>query len=207
MNAPIRVFQVATGNVGSEMIKRIATQPDLELVGVHCYSPEKIGKDAGELAGGHPTGEGHRHRRGNHRRQAGRAHLPRRVPRRGPLRQGARGGHQCRHHRRLDHRLAPRQEPSAPVGQAGEPVAGRRLRQRRRDVLRDRDEPGPEPDTGRGVFGRRRRHRERHHHRVRRRLVPPLQGHLDRGGLRPAGRRPGDPGRWRSTPASSPTAC
>src|ERR1700743_3148037 len=54
MNAParpIRVFQVATGNVGSEMIKRIATQPDLELVGVHCYSPEKVGKDAGELAG------------------------------------------------------------------------------------------------------------------------------------------------------------
>ena len=28
---PIRVFQVATGNVGSEMIKRIADQPDLEL--------------------------------------------------------------------------------------------------------------------------------------------------------------------------------
>ena len=48
---PIRVFQVATGNVGSEMIKRIGTQPDLELVGVHCYSPEKIGRDAGELAG------------------------------------------------------------------------------------------------------------------------------------------------------------
>ena len=43
---PIRVFQVATGNVGSEMIKRIATQPDLELIGLHCYSPEKIGKDA-----------------------------------------------------------------------------------------------------------------------------------------------------------------
>ncbi len=51
---PIRVFQVATGNVGSEMIKRIATQPDLELVGVHCYSPEKIGKDTGELAGAGP---------------------------------------------------------------------------------------------------------------------------------------------------------
>ena len=59
MNAParpIRVFQVATGNVGSEMIKRIATQPDLELIGVHCYSPEKVGKDAGELAGVAPNG-------------------------------------------------------------------------------------------------------------------------------------------------------
>ena len=53
---PIRVFQVATGNVGSEMIKRIADQPDLELIGVHCYSPDKIGKDAGELAGVAPNG-------------------------------------------------------------------------------------------------------------------------------------------------------
>lgn len=52
----IRVFQVATGNVGSEMIKRIATQPDLKLIGVHCYSPEKVGKDAGELAGLAPNG-------------------------------------------------------------------------------------------------------------------------------------------------------
>ena len=33
------------------MIRRIATQPDLELIGVHCYSPEKIGKDTGEFAG------------------------------------------------------------------------------------------------------------------------------------------------------------
>ncbi|WP_216914808.1 NAD(P)H-dependent amine dehydrogenase family protein [Nocardia noduli] len=47
----IRVFQVATGNVGSEMIKRIGEHPDLELIGLHCYSPEKIGRDAGEIAG------------------------------------------------------------------------------------------------------------------------------------------------------------
>ena len=53
---PIRVFQVATGNVGSEMIKRIADQPDLELIGVHCYSPDKVGRDAGELAGLAPNG-------------------------------------------------------------------------------------------------------------------------------------------------------
>jgi Dihydrodipicolinate reductase, N-terminus len=52
----IKVFKVATGNVGSEMIKRIADQPDLELIGVHCYSPDKIGKDAGELAGIAPIG-------------------------------------------------------------------------------------------------------------------------------------------------------
>jgi 4-hydroxy-tetrahydrodipicolinate reductase len=38
------------------MIKRIAAQPDLELIGVHCYSPEKIGKDTGELVGLAPNG-------------------------------------------------------------------------------------------------------------------------------------------------------
>ncbi|MDO9498362.1 MAG: hypothetical protein Q7J48_21830 [Nocardioides sp.] len=53
---PIRVFQVATGNVGSEMIKRLGPHPDLELVGVHCYSPDKIGRDVGELAGLDPVG-------------------------------------------------------------------------------------------------------------------------------------------------------
>jgi 4-hydroxy-tetrahydrodipicolinate reductase len=47
----IRVFQVATGNLGTEMIRRIAGHPDLELVGLHCYSPEKIGRDAGEIVG------------------------------------------------------------------------------------------------------------------------------------------------------------
>jgi 4-hydroxy-tetrahydrodipicolinate reductase len=52
----IRVFQVATGNVGTEMIKRIGRHPDLELVGLHCYTPEKIGRDAGELAGLAPVG-------------------------------------------------------------------------------------------------------------------------------------------------------
>jgi hypothetical protein len=39
MSAPVRVFQVATGNVGSEMIRRIATQPDLELIGLHADIP------------------------------------------------------------------------------------------------------------------------------------------------------------------------
>ncbi|MCF3938220.1 NAD(P)H-dependent amine dehydrogenase family protein [Gordonia tangerina] len=59
MTAPaprIRVFQVATGNVGTEMIGRIAGHPDLELVGLHCYSPDKIGRDAGEIVGADPIG-------------------------------------------------------------------------------------------------------------------------------------------------------
>ncbi|MFV0496275.1 dihydrodipicolinate reductase [Mycobacterium sp.] len=56
MAKTLKVFQVATGNVGSEMIKRIGTRDDLDLVGVHCYSPEKIGRDTGELAGLAPNG-------------------------------------------------------------------------------------------------------------------------------------------------------
>ena len=55
-STPIRVFQVATGNVGSEMIRRIATHPDLQLIGLHCYTTEKIGRDAGELVGLDPIG-------------------------------------------------------------------------------------------------------------------------------------------------------
>lgn len=53
---PIRVFQVATGNVGSEMISRLGPHPDLELVGVHCYTSDKIGRDVGEVAGIGPVG-------------------------------------------------------------------------------------------------------------------------------------------------------
>ncbi|MGX1811704.1 NAD(P)H-dependent amine dehydrogenase family protein [Nocardia sp. NPDC055321] len=53
---PIRVFQVATGNLGTEMIGRVRKHPDLELVGLHCYSPDKIGRDAGEIVGLDPIG-------------------------------------------------------------------------------------------------------------------------------------------------------
>src|SRR4051812_31657053 len=53
---PVRVFQVATGNVGSEMIKRIVNRDDLELVGLHCYTADKVGRDAGEIVGLAPVG-------------------------------------------------------------------------------------------------------------------------------------------------------
>jgi 4-hydroxy-tetrahydrodipicolinate reductase len=56
MTSTVRVFQVATGNVGSEMIKRIGNRDDLELVGLHCYTADKIGRDAGELVGLPPIG-------------------------------------------------------------------------------------------------------------------------------------------------------
>lgn len=53
---PIRLFQVATGNLGSEMIGRIQRHPDLELVGLHCYTADKIGRDAGEIVDLDPVG-------------------------------------------------------------------------------------------------------------------------------------------------------
>ncbi len=56
MSSPLRVFQVASGNVGTEMVRRIQKHPDLELVGLHCYSPEKVGRDVGEIVGIGPTG-------------------------------------------------------------------------------------------------------------------------------------------------------
>jgi 4-hydroxy-tetrahydrodipicolinate reductase len=52
----LRVAQFATGNVGSEMVRRITDHPDLELVSLYCYSPEKIGRDAGEIVGMAPLG-------------------------------------------------------------------------------------------------------------------------------------------------------
>ncbi|MGX7697636.1 dihydrodipicolinate reductase [Gordonia polyisoprenivorans] len=56
MSLPIRVFQVATGNLGTETISRIQRHPDLELVGLHCYTEDKIGRDAGEIVGMEPIG-------------------------------------------------------------------------------------------------------------------------------------------------------
>ena len=53
---PIRVVVWSTGGVGSIAIDAIRRRPDLELVGVWVHSPEKVGRDAGELAGGAPIG-------------------------------------------------------------------------------------------------------------------------------------------------------
>lgn len=46
----------STGGVGSIAIDAIRRRPDLQLVGVWVHTPEKVGKDAGELAGGDPIG-------------------------------------------------------------------------------------------------------------------------------------------------------
>jgi hypothetical protein len=46
-----RVAVWSTGGVGSNAIRAIARRPDLDLVGVWVHTPEKVGRDAGELAG------------------------------------------------------------------------------------------------------------------------------------------------------------
>jgi hypothetical protein len=53
---PMRVVVWSTGGVGSVAIDAVHRRPDLELVGVWVHSPEKVGADAGVLAGGAPIG-------------------------------------------------------------------------------------------------------------------------------------------------------
>jgi hypothetical protein len=48
---PIRVLQWTTGHVGREAVKAILAHPELELVGAYAWSPEKEGRDVGELCG------------------------------------------------------------------------------------------------------------------------------------------------------------
>ncbi|MCR9104459.1 MAG: dihydrodipicolinate reductase [Gammaproteobacteria bacterium] len=52
----ITVVQWTSGGVARETIKAIVSHPDLELVGLYAYSAEKVGMDAGELAGIAPLG-------------------------------------------------------------------------------------------------------------------------------------------------------
>ncbi len=54
---PLRVIQFSTGNVGRHASRSIVHRPDLELVGVHASSPDKVGRDAADLCGlADPTG-------------------------------------------------------------------------------------------------------------------------------------------------------
>ena len=51
-----RVIQWSTGNVGRHALRLMARHPDLELVGLWVHSPDKAGRDAGELVGIEPLG-------------------------------------------------------------------------------------------------------------------------------------------------------
>ncbi len=48
---PLRVVAWSTGTVGRHVIAGLDRHPDLELVGVWVSNPDKVGKDAGQLAG------------------------------------------------------------------------------------------------------------------------------------------------------------
>ncbi|QLL07235.1 dihydrodipicolinate reductase [Mycobacterium vicinigordonae] len=51
-----RVVQWTTGNVGKSSLQSLATNPQFELVGCYAWSPDKAGRDAGELVGIGPLG-------------------------------------------------------------------------------------------------------------------------------------------------------
>lgn len=53
---PLRVVQWATGNIGTRALRTAIEHPGLEVVGVHVYSDDKLGRDAGELSGLDPIG-------------------------------------------------------------------------------------------------------------------------------------------------------
>jgi hypothetical protein len=47
----LKIVQWTTGNVGRQVVRQIDQRTDMELVGLFAYSPDKVGLDAGELAG------------------------------------------------------------------------------------------------------------------------------------------------------------
>ncbi len=51
-----RVIQWATGLVGQEAILGVLAHPELELVGAWVHSPDKVGRDVGEICGIDPIG-------------------------------------------------------------------------------------------------------------------------------------------------------
>ncbi|MHC5033174.1 MAG: NAD(P)H-dependent amine dehydrogenase family protein [Planctomycetota bacterium] len=52
----LRIVQWTTGNVGKQSAIAIARNPGLELIGCYAWSPEKVGRDVGELCGIAPLG-------------------------------------------------------------------------------------------------------------------------------------------------------
>ncbi|RBM21960.1 dihydrodipicolinate reductase [Prauserella sp. PE36] len=54
--SPIRVVQWATGNIGTHALRAVLDHPVLDLAGVYVHSPDKAGRDAGELCGRGPVG-------------------------------------------------------------------------------------------------------------------------------------------------------
>lgn len=53
---PLRVVQWTTGRTGTAAVRGILCHPALELVGCFAHSPDKVGRDVGELCGLAPVG-------------------------------------------------------------------------------------------------------------------------------------------------------
>jgi hypothetical protein len=51
-----RIVQWTTGNVGKRSVRAVTSHPDYELVGCYAWSPDKVGRDVGELCGIDPVG-------------------------------------------------------------------------------------------------------------------------------------------------------
>lgn len=51
-----RVVQWTTGKIGAEAVRGIVAHPELELVGAYAFSPDKVGRDVGDLCGLGPVG-------------------------------------------------------------------------------------------------------------------------------------------------------
>lgn len=51
-----RVIQWATGNIGSRALRAVIEHRQMDLVGLWVSNPDKVGRDAGELAGTAPCG-------------------------------------------------------------------------------------------------------------------------------------------------------
>ena len=56
MGNKYRVAHVGTGYTGSIALRQVLRSPRLELVGHLVHSPEKVGRDSGELVGGPAVG-------------------------------------------------------------------------------------------------------------------------------------------------------
>lgn len=56
MSRRLRVVQWTTGKTGSAAVRGMAGHPVLDLVGCFAHSPEKVGRDVGELCGIEPIG-------------------------------------------------------------------------------------------------------------------------------------------------------
>jgi 2,4-diaminopentanoate dehydrogenase len=51
-----RIVQWATGNIGVKSVHAVVANSELELVGCYAWSPDKVGRDVGELCGIPPLG-------------------------------------------------------------------------------------------------------------------------------------------------------